>query len=229
MLTTYALFDFDGTLIHGESILFFMRYALRHKLCSVFDVFRFAASGALFGVGLLSPKRAKEMALHFLKGKNRNSYVKAAEDFCQHELIPRLFPQAAETLQKHRAAGDTLVLVSASPTFYLEPLKKMLGFSAVLGSNMETDSDGHFTGKIVGLNCRGEEKPKRLKAYMNETGAQMDVERSSAYGNSPHDIPMLKLCKNAYAVNPGKRMLHMLKAMDGGTAVRWKRRYQVCG
>ena len=229
MLTTYALFDFDGTLIRGDSILLFMRYAWQNKLCSVRNLFRFTVAGGLFTVGLLSPKRAKEMALHFLKGKKRDDYVLASEDFCRNILIPRLYPLAAEALQKQRAAGHTMLLISATPAFYLEPLKHMLGFTEVLGTDMETDHDGRFTGKIVGINCRGEEKPLRLQAYLDKTGTQLDREHSSAYGNSTHDIPMLELCKNAFAVNPGKRMLNKLKKTGGVTVVRWKGRCQICG
>ena len=229
MLTTYALFDFDGTLIRGDSIILFMRYAWQKKLCSVLDLFRFLVAGGLFTFGLLSPKRAKQMALHFLKGEQRDSYVSASEDFCKNVLIPRLYPLAAEALQKHKTAGEPMLLVSASPTFYLEPLKNMLGFTEVLGTDMETDEGGRFTGKIVGINCRGEEKPLRIQAYLDKMGTQLDTEHSSSYGNSTHDIPMLQLCQNAYAVNAGKRMLRKMKDMDGVTALRWKGRYQVCG
>ncbi|MBN1777748.1 MAG: HAD family hydrolase [Clostridiales bacterium] len=224
MLKTFALFDFDGTMIRGDSILLFMRYAWQKKLCGTFDLLRFAAAGGLFTLRLLSPKRAKELGLRFLKGRNRAAYTRAAESFCETVLKPRLYPRAMEALRKHREAGDEVLLISASPTFYLEPLKQMLNLTEVLGTDMETDTSGRFTGRIVGLNCRGDEKPQRLQTYLNEAGAQLDFETSSAYGDSRHDLPMLKLCRHAYAVSPGKKMQKKLKALDGVTVVNWKER-----
>ena len=46
----FALFDFDGTLIGGDSIVLFMRYAWRHKLCSAVDLARFLLAGILYTV-----------------------------------------------------------------------------------------------------------------------------------------------------------------------------------
>lgn len=222
MLQTFALFDFDGTLIRGDSIILFMRYLWRRRLCTVFDLLRFAFAGGLFVFRLISPKRAKEMGLRFLKGRMRAEYVRLAEDFCETVLKPRLYPQGLEALRRHRAAGEPALIISASPTFYLEPLKQMLGLNEVLGTDFETDAQGRFTGGIVGINCRGDEKPVRLREYLADTGAELDFETSSAYGNSTHDLPMLSLCGHAYAVNPGKRMRKMLKALDGVAVANWK-------
>ncbi|MFH1512679.1 MAG: HAD family hydrolase [Bacillota bacterium] len=222
MRKTYALFDFDGTLIRGDSILLFLRYAWQKKLCSNLGVLRFIAAGGLFAVKLLSPKRAKEAGLRFLKGRERAALAAAAEDFCQSVLVPRLYTQGVEAVRRHLAAGDEVLLVSASPAFYLEPLKRTLGFSEVLGTQFAADKDGRLTGEIVGLNNRGAQKTLRLQEYFKESGAELDYETSSAYGDSAHDLPMLRLCKHAYAVNPKKKMRHKLKLMDGVTVVRWK-------
>jgi HAD superfamily hydrolase (TIGR01490 family) len=222
MQTTCALFDFDGTLIRGDSILLFMRYAWRKRLCTTFDVVRFAVAGGLYSVRLLSPKRAKALALHFLKGMAHDTYAAAAEDFCKNVLVPRLYPQGIETIKRHREAGDTVLLVSASPTFYLAPLKQILGFTDVLGTEFETDEAGRFTGEIVGLNNRGAEKPIRLKNYLAASGAELDFQTSSAYGDSAHDLPMLSMCANIYAVNPNGKLKKKLHTLDGVTVLNWK-------
>ena len=98
----------------------------------------------------------------------------------------------------------------------------MLGLEAVLGTNFETDAQGRFTGSIVGINCRGDEKPVRIREYLTQTGAELDFETSSAYGNSMHDLPMLKLCKHAFAISPGNYMQRQLKALDNVTIANWK-------
>ncbi len=222
MLQTYALFDFDGTLIRGDSIIAFMRYVWKHKLCSLWDWVRFVVAGGLFTFGLISPKRAKEMALRFLKGHSREQYVHMAEDFCQTELIPRLYPQGMAALRRHQAASDQVLVISASPAFYLEPLVDMLGLTAVLGTRFETDEQGRFTGRIIGINCRGEEKPLRIQDYLDKTGGQLNADTSLAYGNSTHDLPMMRLCRRAYAVDPSRKLRSIAKQSEGITVVHWK-------
>lgn len=222
MQKTYALFDFDGTLIGGDSILLFVRYALRKRLCSAGDVLRFLVAGGLFTLRLVPAKRGKEIALGFLKGRNRAEFTAAAEDFCQRVLAPRLYKEGLEAIRRHLDAGHETLLITASPAFYLEPLKAMLGFSAVLGTVYATDENGRFTGAIEGPNCRGEQKPLRLSAYLAETGAQMDAAASSAYGDSAHDLPMLKAVGRAYAVNPGKKLLRGLPGLPNAAVLRWK-------
>lgn len=222
MLKTFALFDFDGTLIAGDSILLFMRYAWRKKLCSAVDLLRFLAAGGLFTFRMISPIRAKEMGLHFLKGKERAQYSAIAEDFCKTVLVPRVYPKGLEAVNLHRKAGHTVLLVSASPAFYLEPLKALLGFTEVIGTRFSSDVDGRFTDEIVGQNCRGEQKVVRIQEYLSKTGTEIDPESSCAYGDSPHDLPMLSLCENIFIVNPSKMMREMLGAHGSVTVLDWK-------
>ena len=222
MLKTFALFDFDGTLLRGDSIILFMRYALRKKLCSVWDLLRFAVAGGLFTTRMISPKRAKEIGLRFLSGKERAEYSAAAEEFCRTELLPRLYPQGMEAIRRHREAGHTVLLVSASPTFYLEPLKELLGFDEVIGTRFATDENGRFTVEIVGQNCRGEQKVKRIQDYLIQTGMELDDESSYAYGDSSHDLPMLSLCEHIYIVNPNRLMRKMLGTLGSVTILDWK-------
>ena len=219
---TYALFDFDGTLIRGDSILLFMRYARRKKLCTALDLLRFITAGTLFILKWISPKRAKEMGMHFLKGKERAVYTAAAEDFCKNVLLPRMYPQGLEAIRRHREAGHEVLLVSASPMFYLAPLKRLLGLAEVIATQFATDPDGRFAAEIVGENCRGEQKPLRIWEYLRQTGSQIDYESSSAYGDSAHDLPMLALCGHIYLVNPNQMMLTTLGKMERVSILSWK-------
>jgi len=222
MRKTYALFDFDGTLIGGDSILLFIRYARRKKLCKAADMLRFAAAGSLFMLGLISPQRAKEMGLQFLKGLRREQYLAVAEDFCRTVLVPRLYPQGIAAIRRHRQAGHDVLLVSASPAFYLNPLKDILGLTAVLGTQFSQGEDGCFAGTMLGPNCRGDQKPLRLQAYLDETGDQLDFATSFAYGDSAHDLPMLRLCAHACAVNPKPKLRRQLHTLTNVTVLTWK-------
>lgn len=222
MLKTYALFDFDGTLIRGDSILLFLRYAWRKKLCGIQDLLCFAAAGLLFALRMISPKRAKEMGLHFLTRRERAVFDAAAEDFVQTVLVPRLYPQGLEAIRGHQQAGHEVVLISASPEFYLKPLARELGLTAVLATEFSAHENGSYAGEILGHNCRGNQKPHRLELYLAEAGDALDYETSSAYGDSAHDLPMLALCAHAYAVNPKRTLKDKLYILPNVTVLHWK-------
>jgi phosphatidylglycerophosphatase C len=99
-------------------------------------------------------------------------------------------------LDWHRRAGHQIVIVSASPTLYVEPTGRRLGVDAVLATELEVGSDERLTGKLSGRNCRGDEKATRLRAWLEASWpAAVDHPRPRlwAYGDSRGDTQMLEL------------------------------------
>src|SRR5439155_5660541 len=82
----------------------------------------------------------------------------------------------------HREQGHALVVVSASPELYVDPIARRLGFDAVLATRLEIDGGGRLTGRLVGTNVRGPEKVRRLREHLGDGAG-----RIWAYGNSRDD------------------------------------------
>ncbi len=222
MQKTYALFDFDGTLIRGDSILLLCLYARRKGLVSWCGMLGNLRTAFLYGLRLCPAVRAKERALSFLWGKTAAEVDAIAEDFCQAVLVPRLRPQGLSAIQSHRTAGHEVLLVSASSTFYLKHLQKRLNVNDVIATRLDVDADGVFAGRVCGDNCRGLQKPLRLAEYLAAKGDRLDYDTSFAYGDSAGDLPMLRLCAHKVAVNPKPRLWRKLKKLPGATRVRWR-------
>ena len=86
---------------------------------------------------------------------------------------------------------DSDIVVSASPEFLLKPVCLKLGVSLIASIN---DSR---TGAYTGVNCHGEEKPRRfLELFPN---AVID----KFYSDSQSDKPMALLAKSAFLVRNG--------------------------
>ena len=66
--------------------------------------------------------------------------------------------------------------------------ERSLGADAVLATGLEVGPDGALTGRYDGKNCRGEEKLRRLRAWIGE---EEPAGRLWAYGNSRGDLRML--------------------------------------
>ncbi len=89
-----------------------------------------------------------------------------AADFARMAHTSWLRPDTLEMLHRHQAAGDTVVLVSASFEIYLRPLGGLLGVDDVLAARLAIGPDRRFTGDLDGSNCRGPEKVRRLPRIM---------------------------------------------------------------
>lgn len=185
-----AAFDFDGTLVEGDSLLPFLR-----RLCGVrrLAVAGVGARRELFGLRRGGDARDVAKAAFLARALPGIDAGRAAvlADAYAARLECRLRPDTLARLRQHQADGDRVVLVSASPALYLEPLGRRLGLDAVLATGLVVGPDGRFTGELLGANCRGPEKARRLQAYL----ATLTVSPITlwAYGDSDGDREMLAM------------------------------------
>jgi len=121
----------------------------------------------------------------------------AAADYAAHVVAARLRPDTAGRVEWHRSQGHRLVVISASPQLYVEPIAHTLGFHAALATRLEV-VDGRLTGRIVGANVRGPEKVRRLDEFVG--GAAVTV---WAYGDSSGDRELLARADHAMRVTRG--------------------------
>ena len=221
MQKSYALFDFDGTLIRGDSIITFCFYAVKKRLCSPLHLLKAAALGALYMCHAITAEKSKQGSLSFLKGRSKAEVDEIANGFARDVLIPRLYPQGVEEIRMHQKKGREVWLISASTAFYLEPMKEHLQLNGLIGTRMHVDENGVYSGLIDGHNCRGVEKTLRLAEVLAATDCMVDSADSYAYGDTAGDIPMLMLCQHKTAVNPRKKLQKGLEGADGVRRVRW--------
>ncbi|HEV2427700.1 MAG TPA: HAD-IB family phosphatase, partial [Acidimicrobiales bacterium] len=77
---------------------------------------------------------------------------------------------------------------SASPVLYSSAIAGALGVDAVIATRLAVDDDGRLTGRYDGLNCRGEEKRRRVLEWR---ASRPDPGPLVAYGNSRGDRRLL--------------------------------------
>ncbi len=221
MQKSYALFDFDGTLIPGDSIVLFLKYCRQRGWATGADVRAAGLAAARYCLHLETAEKAKMTALRFLKGKTAAEVDALAADFAREKLLPLLRPEGRKALEKARAEGKTVLLISASPSFYLEPLKKALPIDAILATRMDTGLDGVHTALMCGENCKGVQKPLRLAEWLAAQGDRLDYQSSVAYGDSKSDMPMLLVCARRVLVCPKRTLRRVMKGESGCERVSW--------
>lgn len=189
-----AAFDFDHTLINRDSLLPFLFYAEGY-LQTVYRLGALSPVFASFLIGKSSRQQVKEKILtRFFRGRAMEELQALAKRYADEKLDGYLKPEALKRLMWHQSQGHRCVVVSASPEFYLKPWAARHGIEAVLASRLELTSTGELTGRLVGLNCWGAEKTRRLEAYLGPKEGY----KLYAYGDSRGDQELLALADHPY-------------------------------
>lgn len=185
-----AAFDVDGTLTTSDCVVPFLRRTVgtptlvRRMLGSPLSLVRDGVRrdrDALKVAGAAATFRGLPVA-----AVEADAAVFARE---VHER--RLRVDVVESLRRHVAIGDTVVLVSASFEVYLRPLAELLGAHDVLAVRLEVDGNQMLTGALDGPNCRGLEKVVRLHDWLDRNAGGRQAVHLIAYGDSRGDRELL--------------------------------------
>jgi HAD superfamily hydrolase (TIGR01490 family) len=189
-----AAFDFDGTLARGGSELRFL-LRLRGTAAVAAAVVRLApklARGAVLG-GPSADAGKQALFMRLLAGLPADRVAGTAAAFAEDHLRRRLRPEVHDRLRWHREQGHRVVIVSASPEYYVRVAGELLGADGALATRLEVGG-GILTGRFEGQNCRGAEKYARLVGWLRAEGLHGNGATHPvlwAYGNSRGDLRLL--------------------------------------
>ncbi|WP_029010929.1 HAD family hydrolase [Azospirillum halopraeferens] len=186
-----AFFDFDGTLIHGDSLLMFVAEVIgrRRAHLALADALRSACHRHLRGRGPGCDFRGSVKAV-LLKRTLRGLPLADAHAAAER-LAGRLrwYGPSLEALHQHRRAGRRVVVATGALDVYMPVLLRGLEVDDLLATGMEV-ADGRLTGALCTGNCVRADKATRVRAWIAAHGPFAET---WGYGNHPSDRPMLAL------------------------------------
>lgn len=192
-----ALFDLDGTLTWGDTLLPFLVGFLRRRPHNALKLWRLPFALARYWQDR-DRGTLKSSVIRMIMGGERRELLDAwAHTFVgELKLKQRFRPLALAVLEAHRAAGDHLILLSASPDLYVPLIGRLLGFERTLCTELQWQGD-RLDGRLKTANRRGEEKLVCL-TWLREQYRSLPI---IAYGNSASDIDHLREANRALLVN----------------------------
>jgi len=211
-----AIFDLDGTLTRADTFgPFVLGLLARHPLRVLrLPVLLIPALGYL--LGMTGRGGLKGSILHLLfDGLPRSSIDQWAGAYALQVAPARMFPEALALLRAHLAAGDHVVLLSASPDLYVPRIGAALGVHETVCTQVRWQAE-RLDGRLSGENRRGDEKLRVLEG-LKRAHPGLPV---TAYGNSESDLPHMFHCEQAVYVNAGPALSDRLAAR-GVRCVNW--------
>ena len=192
-----AAFDVDGTLTTRDCVMpFLIRVAGLRRVAT--SALRSPVLLVRVAVGCGDRDRLKQAVVgRLMRGRPAEAVEEAGRAFAREAVSRWIRPDTLARLRWHRESGHEIVLVSASLRQYLEPLASEVlgGVHALICTDVESTDGGVLTGRLVGGNCRGSEKSRRLASWIDGRSVTL-----YAYGDSSGDREMLAMANHPVRV-----------------------------
>ncbi|WP_098957763.1 HAD family phosphatase [Pseudonocardia sp. N23] len=203
--TSAAFFDLDKTIIAGSSALAFSRPFRSHGLIgrravlrSVYAQLMLLLAGADADTMDMLRKRITALCAGWEVEQVRSIVAETL-----HEIVePLVYAEAADLIARHQAAGEEVVVLSASGVEVVEPIAALVAADRCFATRM-TVRNGRYTGDID-YYCYGEHKAEAARDIAAERGYRMAD--CWAYSDSITDLPLLAAVGHPTAVNPDKAL-----------------------
>ena len=197
---TLAIFDLDNTLLAGDSDHLWGQFLVAQGLV---DGDAFARANDAFyrdyQQGTLDIDAFLRFALRPLRDHPQELLDSLRTRFIAERIAPLMLPAAQTLIDSHRAAGDTLLIITASNTFITAPTAALFGVPHLIATDPEV-REGRFTGAVAGIPSFRAGKVVRLEAWLAAQGETLAG--SSFYSDSHNDLPLLERVDRPVAVDP---------------------------
>ena len=199
-----ALFDLDNTLLGGDSDYLWGRFLVEQ---GIVDGDAYEQQNQVFydqyKAGTLDIQAFLAFSLRPLAAHPPAKLNAWREEFLTRLIDPIILPAARALVQRHRAAGDTPVIITATNRFVTAPIAARFGIEHLIATEAEMQGE-RYTGRSSGIPCFQGGKVERLQQWLREQGA--DLEDSWFYSDSHNDLPLLERVAHPVAVDPDDKL-----------------------
>lgn len=192
-----AVFDLDGTITRRDTLVHFLvGYATRHP-SGAWRLWRLPFSLGRFALGLSDRGQLKSALIReVMLRAPRTAITDWAREFSSSRLPALLNPGALAAIDRHRRAGDRLVLLSASVDLYVPEVGRRLGFDETICTGVSWSGE-RLEGRLTTRNRRGAEK----RRCIDDLRRRYPGARIAGYGNATSDFEHLLACDDPLVVN----------------------------
>ena len=189
-----ALFDFDETLIHQNSLGYLFKKVTGKRF--------------IFQKALSLPFKIDTYRHGIKKSIKRQLYKKCLAGVSEKELyeagrlssgrLKQIDNMVSRLYELHKQ-NYIIWIVTATPTLFIKGIIEQWDWPVdrIIGTELYQENT-RYTGDFD-VECMKEEKVKRINSLIDKEKLELTIE--FAFGNLPVDIPMMMLASKSYAVD----------------------------
>jgi HAD superfamily hydrolase (TIGR01490 family) len=194
-----AIFDLDNTLLNGDSDYLWGQFLVE---LGVVDGDWYESENQRFydeyNAGTLDIFEFLRFSLKPLAEHDMPTLMDWHARFMAEKIQPIMQAKAQALVDRHREAGDTLLIITATNLFVTAPIATAYGIDNLLAT-VPALQGGRYTGEVAGTPCFREGKVERLNSWLYETG--LNLEGSYFYSDSHNDLALLERVQYPVAVD----------------------------
>jgi HAD superfamily hydrolase (TIGR01490 family) len=197
-----ALFDLDNTLLAGDSDYNWSLFLISEGLLDAKTHHdRNEQFYADYKAGQLNIVEFLKFQLKPLSEHKKAFLDELHKKYMQKVIKPMMTVKAQNLVDKHKAAGDLCVVITATNSFVTKPIATAYGIEHLIGSDPEM-LNGEYTGGVTGVPTYKEGKVTRINQWLEARGKKLsDYEKSYFYSDSLNDLALLEIVTNPVAVD----------------------------
>jgi len=205
--TRLALFDLDHTLLTGDSDALWCDFLMLRR---VVDPAVFAAANtdmdSRYRAGKAGAQEFCEFYVSTLTGMTRTTGEALRKEFLDKVIRPRIPADARALVERHRQAGDVLVMTTATNRFITELTAIEFGIEHLIATEIE-EFHGAFTGRTRDVLNMREGKVTRLSDWLAKRGwPQVMMGEATFYSDSINDLPLLSVVGTPVVVDADAKL-----------------------
>ncbi len=200
-----TLFDLDHTLLTGDSDVLWCDFLIAKGILDGSFAKRNSEIEAQYKAGSVDPVAFANFYVSSLAGRTPLQWEPLRQEFLNTEILPRIPAAARALVDKHRNAGDLVVMTTATNRFITELTADYFQIEHLLATEPEI-VDGVFSGATTGILNMRAGKVARLHDWLKARGNKLAQFVSTGYSDSINDQPLLEAVDRAVVVDPDPRL-----------------------
>ncbi len=217
-MAAIAFFDVDKTLLAVNSATLWVRRELRQGNITRLQAMRAGIWLGLYHLGFARMDAVLVEAVRALRGRRERDVIDRTMAFFEEEVRATVQPAARAAVERHRAAGDLIFLLTSSSNYLCAPLGDELKIDGFLANRFDVEG-GVFTGEPVWPLCFGPGKVAHARVVADKV--RVALSDCAFYTDSASDLPMLEVVGRPVAVDPDPRLARIARRR-GWPIERWR-------
>ena len=198
-----AFFDVDRTLIEINSGRAWIEHQWRTGQISIFEATRSVWWLSKYWLSILAFDEVTTKVVQGYAGTNVAELEAEIRRWFDENIAQTICKEARIAVEKHRAQGHILVILTSGSQFSTRPLQQALEIDHLVCTEVE-QADGILTGDYRRPAAYGEGKLRWAREFAERQG--VNLAHSFFYTDSYSDRPMLDAVGEPRVINPDPRL-----------------------